>query len=431
MNKYFTKLNGDTEKLTIDIIQINKLPIIAEGSTGIIRLFNIKYIIKQFNIYTDNIDNLDNYNNEKNIYINKLSLQYGTLQLNQLNYKHNKKNIKFNNLNYDNKNYKILIFGDILDYIKTIGPPILLDCFRIFIQIINSSNEMNIFAEYLDDTTIRIGKCIFNYNLNEYQINIDSIKTMKLQFYDDFNKLLVYKYYGDSLQTVFKNQKEPLIIHRILLCFDLIQQINDLINRGIYHNDLKNNNIVIKKVGNNLFLTIIDYGNCKTKIDIENNYNNKTYEMIYSTANTYSPEYYIINNLILSNISLYDYTILFDKMQYWILGGICINILLWQDKQFNVWKTHYNQYDYYKAFLLYNIEKHKNKNELYINELILSIDKIKCDLPIYKELINIIINLLEIQPHHKYLISELYSNISSYPIEYQEYYKLKNKIDEL
>ena len=75
MNKYFTKLNGDTEKLIIDIIQINKLPILAEGSTGIIRLFNNKYVIKQFNICIDDIDNLDNYNNEKNIYITPFSLK--------------------------------------------------------------------------------------------------------------------------------------------------------------------------------------------------------------------------------------------------------------------------------------------------------------------------------------------------------------------
>ena len=425
INKYIKKLtNTNSSNINYDMNKIynKELPELGRGSFGIVYLDD-DYAIKYFpdDPYYD-VDK--DYKSEKDKYINDLLIYCGKLESNK--YIHNDKNIELNELNYTNKDNKILIYGNILDYIKScikdIGHPILNECDRLIID--NTLTINNIIAEYiLDDEKINIGTCIFNVELNEYKINIDSLKIPRLYYFDDVNRILIYKYLGQNLRKMFSYEPPP-IKDRILLCFDLIRQMNDLIKMGIYHNDFKNDNIVISCIDSDYFISIIDYGISIFKKDIKKHYSNRKLDKIISSPQTYSPEYYKINY---DNLSLDEFTLLCDKMHYWMLGGICINILLWEDKQIKIWEMYYNETEYKKALKLYNTNKYYIKAGDYIYSLKESLININCDLPIYNDLIYIIKNLLNTNTYNKCLLSDIYTEITDYPKEYQEYYKLVMK----
>ncbi len=368
MNKYLNKLNitGGSGLMRVDMQQ--PLIEIGRGNFGGVFKYNIaysgEYVVKRF--YREN-----DYYSEKDLFIRKLSIYCGSINTSVTPhiYTLNATSFHLDDGNSLLVHRKLIIKGNILDSIKSV--PGMTD-------VLTSVGELHIFSNsnitaYTDSTkTTTVGTIVPNRHRYRdiYNIYIDIPRSMKLLFYDDAALILYYKHYGISLKQLFRDRTHVLPLQRIFLCIDLIRQVNQLITGGIHHNDLKNDNIVIKNIGEDWYLTIVDYGLAITNSDIRRDYDSTTDEDAYqrrhtlymsgahyynTTANAYSPEYFLINQYITNDYrppgALHglqhpynDIIDLFNKSLHWIIGGICINILTGINYQYDEWNTEFGIY---------------------------------------------------------------------------------------
>jgi hypothetical protein len=420
--------------------------IINRGNYGTVNIVNKYYISKTFSNNTD-------YNNEKKIYTTKLPRFIGTLI-------NDGDNLYYNNniLFPECENNKIIIRDNFMikDIIKIISKNI----DTIYIDV----NKTMIFIN-LENKFLNIGFCVKDND--KYNLYIDNFKIMRLHYFNDSKKILYYENLGDKLSFAYKNIY-PSLEQRIFLCIDLIRQVSELIDISIYHNDIKNDNIVIK-FDINYYINLIDYG-ISVSIDDLLNFDYLT------TAYSLSPEYYIINkilknkkpnitNLINNLVKIFpnnnDVKIFLDKSMHWAIGGIIINILSWKDVQYPIWKKNYNPNKYeigYDITFIEFLNKYSvydiafnyttdmlcalfKNSELYndsfyfsddiIIELNLNIKKIE-EYSLIKDLIDekfkeeyidlllIIHNLFEFNTENKMPLSVMYDMLKDYP-GYKEY----------
>jgi serine/threonine protein kinase len=422
---------------------------IAHGEYGSVystEINNKQIVIKKF------FNDID-YESEKKIYICILPIYIGKINLNDyINInnqliKLSKYNITNNIISIDNQ----YIIDDIQKILPPHFPIIKSIHFMIKSKITNIDGFDNIFYYKLGT--------VINKN-NFYMIYIDSFKICRLLYFDDINRYLVFQNLGINLTQSFKLIK-PDFNQRVFMAIDLIRIVNELIENGIYHNDIKCDNIVLTKIDNNYYLNLIDYGLCLSS-------KNKLDDYLLTTSNAYSPEYLKINlNYINGIVEIANLKELFDKCSHWILGGIIINILLWENIQYCMWNKYYNMvnsnlkilylydnmtiaYEYIKELInklllfddiyinasksksinIYNIintiRKQKSnieldKFEITMNSLNMNMDYYKLEL---KLLIANIFNMLEFQTDKKRNLVDIYNQIKDYP-SYMEYLKLK------
>jgi serine/threonine protein kinase len=329
MNKYLNKLNinGGASKLvllappriTIENLLTTK-NLVGEGGFGAVykaTINGIECVVKKFNGQVE-------YEQEKSIYIQKLSSNVGNIL------------IQDRDVN--------IIDERLIDKIKSVN----IEKFNLLIsiQIQNIQGlkgiEVDVIGIFTDGRRESIGTCKHGI------IYIDTFKRMRLLFFDDIEKLLVYKNLGMDLKKALLT---PTYTHRAMLCIDLIRQVNDLIEAGIYHNDLKLENIVIKEIGGEYFLTLIDYGISFTDGDISAILSSDTDKEKVDKLNELfsklslpwlSPEFVKLFELsdqvpIPSHESYKEYKEYLIKMCHWSIAGICLCILNWQDVQSDVY----------------------------------------------------------------------------------------------
>jgi len=440
------------------------------GSYAKVEYFN-KFIVKTFS-------DSDNYFNEKEIYTTKLPQYCGCFYYNknQFVYEYNNKII---NINPQYEDDKIIISDlEIINNIIQISS-------KQINKIIIIKSDINILAE-IDSNKIIIGFCINkNKTINIY---INSFKIMRLLHFNDTNNSLYYENLGIDLKESYTN-RYPSYKQRIFMSIDIIRQVKELLDICIYHNDIKNNNIVLKSNNLNYYINLIDYGISITINDL------LKFEYL-TTPYSLSPEYYIINILLQNNksnlniykiiknlknifpdiykkfenntnISTKDMKELLDNSLHWAIGAIIINILSWKDVQYPVWVKYYNPYNYkvgvdisyfnhihiYSSqdiafnytremlcelfqndFLYEDIFYFSNSD---ITSLINTINKFSDYKSImniiddrFKEelldLILIIYNLFEFLPENKMSLSDMYNKLKNYP-GYQKYLNSKPK----
>lgn len=349
MNKYLNKLNidGGAGPITlspIEIAQIDTLPVIGSGSFGTVRKQG-DIVIKKFVVP-------EYYLAEKKVYITYLTTFGGSIQLNIKNNKGDYyNNSKMIQLVYD-ENFRIdtiilirniVIFGNILEHLKTLFPIELIGCKQIYIK--NVGNKyLSIFGIY-DDKVIEIGTCIYQINgtLEEYNLYFNYRRIFKLLRFNDENLLLYYKNLGLNLSQMFNKEQEPDIISRELLCFDLIRQVYELVENGIYHNDIKLDNICVKVLPDGqIYLTLIDYGIAIKEESMLAKFDARSDTTLLTLYNAYSPEYYKIANARVLDIHRLNFLKLLKNMSHWIIGGICICILMWKNVQWDIFRMVYN-----------------------------------------------------------------------------------------
>ena len=425
MKKYLYKLNGGAGSYNFDI-DIDTLPDLGSGFFGIVKQdkdFTINHfgIVKEYEDFAIKyIDFKKFYDDEKELFIKKISIPCGKINIetNQYNSPDNTINYDLTDDNFIKISDEIYIMNNILEYIKSIGPIEIQQLSNIIINInsISIDNELNIYG--ILDKIFIIGTFVNNQD-NTYSIYIDTFKNMRLLYFNDEKQLLFYKNLGLNLNITMQQFKISFI-HRVLLCIDLIRQVKDLLDVGIYHSDIKNDNIVIKqsKDHSTFYLTIIDFGISTTLRDIRYHYDLGSNALKYSTSiRQFNPENIIIFKLITDGFikdgNKYPFDKLkdlFDKSIYWILGGICINILEWS----NIQDVLYRKY-------LYNSTYNNETFYLYVEELRIHIPISSDDgliYPIYDDLKQIINNLLEIHAE-KNSLSDYFTLLNKEP--YQSY----------
>jgi serine/threonine protein kinase len=380
MNKYLNKLNIDGGAGPITLSQeqfedINKLPIIGSGSFGIVRKQG-DIIIKKFRKNKEK--DYENYMAEKELYIKTISIFGGILikELDKSIYIYKEDIIDLDLLkNYNIINTepnKFLIFGNLLDILKIKFNEELKDYKYIYISI-ESSEYMPIYGMYLisSGTGTRIikrdiGTCEYNKtgNTETFNLYFNKKNIMKLLKFNDEYKLLYYKDLGVDLYNIYigrtSEEFKPDIKIRCMLCFDLIRQVNELIEYGIIHNDIKLENIVIKEVNSMPFLTLIDFGLAIKKQDLLDQKEKYIELLINTTIYVYSPEYYRILYYKDHDIDT-DYLRLLDNLQHWAIVGICVCILNWTNTQRILFNKLYNSLDDFNI---------KRNNDRYCNAII-------------------------------------------------------------
>ena len=417
MNKYLNKLNidGGTDSRKIPTpFRFNDANYLGSGvSASVYSLIDgsKEFAIKRF-------VNHKLYYEEKELFIKKLSIYCGNINILLLKYyKIDGSNVDLIESNYKKTYTQIKITGNILTYIKSIAHTSIQSITELNIKLYDNPLIMEV--NITDESANPIGTMIKNGDI--YDIYIDIPKNMKLLYYNDNALTLFYKNLGGSLSTFLRGHNTITYIQKIYLCIDLIRQVNDLINNGIHHNDLKNDNIVIKQIGNNYYLTIIDYGIALTNSDIKRDYDsaNITFKRLgdhyyNTTANAYSPEYFLINKLIrnryveMGTKKSYDYIIgLFNKSLHWILGGICINILNSSNIQLRIWRENLDfDLDLYNTSSR-NIVRIRNYARALLSEIpnFNGVGLNPTELQLYNNLCAYIRNLLEIDVSTKKLLS--------------------------
>ena len=235
---------------------------------------------------------------------------------------------------------------------------------------------------------------------------------------------------------------------------------------GIYHNDIKQENIVILDVDDTKFLSIIDYGGAVTHKEMMDRFDTnlslpETDKKILhgNTDSSYSPEYNVIYKSAFhkTNSDLYEYAL--KAMTHWIIGGICIDILNFgADIQNMLFLKIYGDFIYYqtgsndyggferKKHVLKAVGKRKN-NIVYTTELLkfLKPEELQYEYTYkyddlygpdqedysqhYPSLHKIITNLLSVDI--KELLSVHYDKFKDIP-EYQEYLRKReaSRIDD-
>lgn len=174
----------------------------------------------------------------------------------------------------------------------------------------------------------------------EKSIGYDSYPSHMLFYFVSLRGIgIIYDYLGCTFENVNLKQYNFKIKKQMIL--DLLSQVDLLQKNDIYHADLKPQNICI---GNNGQLTLIDFGICYFKSYYTNN------ESLYDTTITCgSPEF---ASIYLNDISRNTFPKeMFDKSQYFALGGLILGILLDEP---NIYFT--------KSFEILNNLKHPNDN---------------------------------------------------------------------
>lgn len=438
---------------------MDNLKKIGHGEYGIVYKTNInnnEIAIKQFKYKAD-------YYNEKYIYTKLLPIFCGKIHITKLLFI----NIKCDYIDTFNTYYQLnkynIISNDIFITDKILIKKIQKILKNYFGEItsinFNINSNLSIIKTTIEDKEYAIGHII--KHINNYHLYIDSFNIVRLLNYDDNNRLLYLEYLGINLSEAFIKYRLDFQ-QRIYISIDLIRQINYLISMGIYHNDIKCDNIVISQHNDNYYINLIDFGLCKSLKDIKLN------DYYLTTCYAYSPEYFKINIKYRKGIrNLTELKDLLDKSTHWTIAGIIINILLWENVQYNIWYKYYyvklfnheaivkkynnihlgHKYilDLLNKFIsieelytdinfMYNIQKiiaeiiDKEFNDLYI--IIYIIEKLKTNTSYYKpELVDFILNifnLLEYETINKKDISTIYNEIKLYP-NYLEYVELKNK----
>ena len=244
------------------------------------------------------------------------------------------------------------------------------------------------------------------------------------------------------------------------MAIDLVRQIEYLISNGIYHNDIKCENIVVLEYNNSFYINLIDFGICKSIND------DNLSDYLFTTYTSYSPEYFKININIKNKITkINKLKHLLDKSTHWIISGIIIDILCWKHNQHNIWLKYYSStnhltsineynniglcYEYVKDILNIFIQL----EDLYIDKLSLNANILEISSKINKQnlittnifeitmgaltnmtyykqelslFVSNIFNMLEYETDKKKDLSTIYNEINTYP-GYLEYIKLKNK----
>ena len=198
MSKYLNKLNGGAESKNINPKDFKEK--LGEGSFG--KVYNID--LNDENYAAKEFKERESYNNEKNLYIKKLSIFCGILDPGSNIYYSPQENIILTSLNYRSINHPItksivFIQGDILNNIKTLIHDDLKGITDIFIYT-NLSSVHGIFLDRSEKIIGSVIECDGRYN-----IYIDSFKTMRLIYFNDENKTLVYKNLGISLFNATHN----------------------------------------------------------------------------------------------------------------------------------------------------------------------------------------------------------------------------------
>jgi len=353
MNKYLYKLNGGAGSFDL-YIDFESLPDLGSGYFGKVKDYG-DYAVKYIS------DRLD-YDNEKKLFIYKLSIPCGIIDIVTKKYIFSSGdetiNYDLTDVNYKQDDNKLIIAGDILEYIKSIGPIEIKDFDNINIDFELTHNELNIY-----DISKKIIGTYVNNRDNTYSIYIDTFKNMKLLYFNDDKQFLFYKNLGTNLNITITQHKISFE-QRVLLCIDLIRQVSELIDVGIYHNDLKNVNIVIKQSADlsKYYLTIVDFGMSITLREIKHHYEINSDELEYKyNERQYNPVNILISKIIKNKFIHNGKKILFNKLKflfekslYWILGAICINILSWSDIQNDLFQIHilgkYN-YDNFSTYI--------------------------------------------------------------------------------
>ena len=401
MNKYLNKLNihGGASKLVLQYgITIKNLltttNLVGEGGFGAVykaTIGGIECVVKKFNAQVE-------YEQEKSLYIQKLSINVGKITIQDRG--------------------TDIIDESLIANIKSVNKKRFDKLESLQIQNIQDLKgiEVDVIGIFRDGRRESIGTCKHGI------IYIDTFKRMRLLFFDDGNKLLVYKNLGmDLKKTLLTPTYTPNNTQRAMLCIDLIRQVNDLIKAGIYHNDLKLENIVIKEINGEYFLTLIDYGISFTDGDIrailpsgtdeekvdklDKKKVDKLNELFSNLSLQWlSPDFVRLlkmpeENLILTYESYKEYLI---KMFHWSIAGICLCILNWQDVQSSI---------YISTFTL--------KSPLAIIRNISTISKAKS----YKT------EMLKYLPKHFNIFPEIIENMLEFEsIDKDELYVYKDKL---
>ncbi len=411
------------------------------------------YVVKQFL-------NEDEYLDEKHLFIKKLSIFCGVIYLHSRKYSPPNTLIKYDII-YEKLTSTISISDEtheLITYINSLHPLSVWDIKAIHIVLDTQSKntEYNIYGN--GDEKFIIGTLV--KDVNEYHVYIDMPRSMRLLYYDDESFALYYKNFGESLNSAYRIW-QPSSTQRICLCIDLIRQVNELIKMGIHHSDLKNQNVVIKRIGNNFYLTIIDYGLAITNTEISRYYKKSSTSSTSSTsftynttASSYSPEFLLINKLIKSsyiqNGVLYPFLNLihlFNTSLHWIIGGICIDILKWGESQSFIFDEYigynepdsryilYNKYDTAKSdqraglrnYISKMLECIPSHDKLFIDNSSLVEEKSQSDATdqayknLYTKLVACIENLLHIDHTEKELLSVHFDRLNISP--YTDYYR--------
>lgn len=409
--------------------------IIGKGEYGIVYEVihnNTNMVAKVFNSNKD-------YKRELEIYTKILPILCGKIIINNV--------ISF--YIFDNKKYRLNDYTN-NNNIITITDKLILDNINKVIQ--NDFEDFISIKINLTNNIINGDTQLYNHNIGriiiedkKYLLYIDSFKFIRLLDYT--HKTLYFQNLGINL-TKFLEYNKPELNQRIYMCIDLIRQISELIDRGIYHNDIKCENLLVKLVNNNYYINIIDFGICVANNDIE------LKEQLLTTCNAYSPEYFTLYNKY--NLGIKNINILKDILDYsshWIIAGIIIDIIVWKNIQYSIWLKHYHTHDninslkrYSNISINYNyiidllftfaqcddiyidvkykeinnnniaklIEDYYDENDLF-NTLF---NTLKINIAYYKtELIPLITNLfsmLEYETNKKKLLNKIYSEISIY-----------------
>ena len=466
MSKYLNKLNGGAEPRTINPSNLKN----EIGSGGFGKVFDFKldsdkeqsYVAKVFNHLDKNVSlNTENYNNEKELYMRKMSIYCGKLNINEtgdkkytytspLLEKMSNQIMLIEPRISKNHDPYFVITNEIIDYIKTLFPT-QSEIINSIIGLIIYKSKPLVYGLYPDKSRKIIGTYVVSLisNSESYLIYIDTFNIMRLIYFDDINRTLIYKNLGMDLYDamVLNKIKIPELNQRILLCIDLLRQVNDIFLLGINHNDIKLENIVIKYINGNYFLTIIDYGIAKFIKEIRYMYdkNDNTNLSMYPTNRQYNPEIYEINRLfvdkfnrLMKKVDFSEIENLFYKSLHWSLGGLFIAILNWSGINESKWLEYYNEYDKnceennricIRCFNMSNPENFKIA-KLYIESIFKYIPyEIKynptknSDYMLLKEIIN---NLLQISTDSKILLSKHYENIKD-KFNFQEYLKARKE----
>ena len=394
MNKYLNKLNihGGASKLVLqDGITIENLltrtNLVGEGGFGAVykaTIGGIECVVKNFNGKVE-------YEQEKSLYIQKLSINMG--------------NIIIKDRGTD------IIDESLIAKIKLVN----IERFNLLIslQIQNIQGlkgiEVDVIGIFTDGRRESIGTCKHGI------IYIDTFKRMRLLFFDDGEKLLVYKNLGmDLKKALLTPTYTPTYTQRAMLCIDLIRQVNDLIKAGIYHNDLKLENIVIKEINGEYFLTLIDYGISFTDGDISTILSSGTDEEKSDKLNELfsklslpwlSPEFVRLSKMsnqtqIPSHEFYKEYLI---RMFHWSIAGICLCILNWQDVQSSIYMDTFTlisaqatikhistgkKATFYKIDMLKYLPEHFNIFQEIIENMLEFETQIKAELFVYLQILD-------------------------------------------
>ena len=413
--------------------------IIGKGEYGVVyksKFNNNDVVIKKFTTYAD-------YLIEKDIYQKILPIYIGGICIDRILYFYT----NCYSINNKKHNIKFIINSNIISIcdkqlLKKIQNIMIIDHEQIVSIFFDITKNGFLYGKTLTDKIINVGHVI-KY-VNTYKIYIDTLKISRLLHYDDKDLTLYFEYLGKNMNIAFIEEIKPDFNHRIYMCIDLIRQVRYLISRGIYHNDIKCDNITFM----NNYIHLIDYGiSIYTEEKRLNSY-------LLTTNMCYSPEYYKINKKISQKIkNITDLKYLLDRSTHWIIAGLIINILRWKNVQYPVWLKYFNTYTHFNI-----IKKYSNKNLCYnyvidlFNELLLiddlylnkedvqtNIDNIIKNMSMYnnsnqiEDIINIltlnisyykkecipiimcIFNLLNIDTEYKDTLDQLYEDINEYP----------------